>query len=416
MIRRFSISTCLAVAACATALSGGLADSAFGQNPLLPVPTESARRASPAPTSSVLVPAELAQPESEQPLATVPAGDLEKSVDGKEIIHQRYANGKVAVQREVAQDDEGNYVNHGSWKMWDIAGKLVAEGQYRFGQRHGTWNRWYAADGAALLKDAPYSHFAAPFISQAEFQYGKLHGKWTIFDAKQNKISEWEYAHGRRHGKWTWWFPTGKMMREVTYRHDAMDGELLQWNAEGDLIVKETYRDGRRVTLKTEHFDDGKTKKAEGLYLLAKIVVSTPDDWWNAQPGSYREEGQDEKHGQWTEWYPTGEKRAEGNYQLDEPHGKFTWWFTNGQQAIEGNYESGKRHGHWTWWHINGQKKTLAEYADGTPSGRWFWWQEDGRLVQKSEHAEAAAAQLQPPANPEQAKRLEADKDESQPY
>ena len=38
-----------------------------------------------------------------------------------EVIRERYPNRSVKIEREVTQDAEGNYVNHGSWKMWDLA-------------------------------------------------------------------------------------------------------------------------------------------------------------------------------------------------------------------------------------------------------------------------------------------------------
>src|SRR5690606_4804533 len=56
-----------------------------------------------------------------------------------EVIRERYPNRTVKIEREVTQDADGNYVNHGTWKMWDEAGNLVAEGRYFNGQREGIW-------------------------------------------------------------------------------------------------------------------------------------------------------------------------------------------------------------------------------------------------------------------------------------
>ena len=40
-----------------------------------------------------------------------------------ETITEKYPNRKVKIERQVVQDDERNYVNHGPWKMWDPNGK-----------------------------------------------------------------------------------------------------------------------------------------------------------------------------------------------------------------------------------------------------------------------------------------------------
>ena len=106
-----------------------------------------------------------------------------------EVIRERYPNRAVKIEREVTQDDEGNYVNHGSWKTWDLQGSLVAQGRYQHGQRFGVWNRWYRNSDVELLKTSPYSSFRGPFISQASFDSGRLSGKWTIQDSHR-KMSE----------------------------------------------------------------------------------------------------------------------------------------------------------------------------------------------------------------------------------
>ena len=60
-------------------------------------------------------------------------------------------NGNVKIEREVTTDADGNYVNHGAWRMWDDAGKLVAEGRYEMGRRSGQWTRWWDRDESPLL-------------------------------------------------------------------------------------------------------------------------------------------------------------------------------------------------------------------------------------------------------------------------
>ena len=134
-----------------------------------------------------------------------------------EVIRERYPNRAVKIEREVTQDADGNYVNHGSWKMWDAQGSLMVEGQYQYDHRIGVWNRWYRTAEIELLKAVPYNSFHGPFISQASFDLGRLNGKWTIYDSHQHKISEWEFVDGERHGNFTWWFPTGQKMRECHY-------------------------------------------------------------------------------------------------------------------------------------------------------------------------------------------------------
>ena len=46
----------------------------------------------------------------------------------RQRVRERYPNGEVRVEREVLQDEDGNYVNHGAWKLFDSKGRLLAGG------------------------------------------------------------------------------------------------------------------------------------------------------------------------------------------------------------------------------------------------------------------------------------------------
>jgi len=268
------------------------------------------------------------------------------SAAGKtEIIRERYKNRAVKIEREVTQDAEKNYINHGSWKMWDESGTLITEGHYLFGERDGVWTRWHRR--GELFKTSPYNQFEGPFVSQASFQEGKLHGVWSIYDSKQRKISQIEFTYGQRHGKAVWWYPTGRKMREADYSDGLLDGKLLAWDVDATQLTNDTYQAGRKLASKVEYYGNGEKrsprnrnkrstaqKKSVGVYLHAKLVVDTPDDWWNAKFATYTTEGRDEKHGLWASWYPSGQKQMSGSYENDVEVGKFTWWYANGQKAL----------------------------------------------------------------------------------
>ncbi len=312
--------------------------------------------------------------------------DDDATEDDGETIKERFPDGKVRIEREVTQDSAGNYLNHGTWKMWDQAGRVVAQGQYRYGNRTGTWIRWYrSVSEAPLLRAAPYKDFAGPFVSQATFENDKLNGFWTIYDGKLRKISQWRFVDGRRHGISNWWHANGRKMREIEFRDGDVDGHLIEWAPEGSVLKRESHQAGRKLAQKTTFHTGGKQKKSEGMYLFAKDSEKTPDDWWNCKLAETVKAGADERHGPWTSWHSNGQRQLEGTYDHDVHVGLFTWWHSNGQKQLEGRYFQGKQDGHWVWWYDNGQKSIQGEYAKGNPTGRWTWWAEDGRVAQSAD-------------------------------
>ena len=300
-----------------------------------------------------------------------------------EVVRERHPDGRIRIEREVALDDEKNYVNHGSFKMVDPRGKVVAEGQYRTGKRHGRWVRHFAAGQKEPFSGVLDRRLTGPFVSEATFVDGKLHGTWTITSATTNhKVIEWQFAHGVRHGTATWWYPSGQTWRTASYKNGMPDGEHLEWGQDKKLVRQATFVDGRELVTKVQWYARGK-KQYEGSYRMAR--QPQPDfDWWTGTAETARapKTGPDQKHGPWTAWYADGQKQAEGRYEEDMPVGKFTWWHPNGQKEAEGEYVAGLQEGTWITWHPNGMKESEAAYKAGILTDRLLRWESDGKLVE----------------------------------
>ena len=316
-----------------------------------------------------------------------------------EVIQERNAAGQVIVERGVAQDENENYVNHGPWRMWDAEGNLIAEGEFRMGQRSGDWARWYQPTDAGIFAAPPFSMFSPPFLSKASFDNGEIDGRWTISDQHDRLICEWSFLAGQRHGKSTWWYPNETRMRELTYDYGNLEGELIEWDSNGDVRTRVEYQDGRRWEKTTTLYKNGQ-KQMEGMVLRARLILKTPDDWWEAKLAGYRREGQDEKHGEWTAWYPNGQIKFTGKYQNNRPAGDFSWWYANGQKSLEGSYDAGEKTGKWIWWHESGLKSIEGRYLTGSPVERWIWWNEGGRVHQRINFSEAEPIYSQPVTTP----------------
>lgn len=299
-----------------------------------------------------------------------------------ETIQERYPNRQVKVERQVLQCEDGSYVNHGPWTMWDSEGRMMGRGEYQHGRREGKWTRWFKAGEGDLFAGEAYQRFEAPFVSQATFRNDELHGPWVIVDAQKREVCAWEFEHGQRHGRCVWWHPEGTKWREVSYVGGILDGEALEWNAAGELVRKERFERGRRLGTEVEYYSSG-AKKFEAQVLYGRPVVETSDDFWS---GSTKvtvvgTEGADVRHGTFIGYNRNGEKVLEGQYDRDLPAGRFTWYFDNGQRAIEGGYDLGEPDGVWTWWHPNGQKQLEGTYRLGEQVGRWVWWKPEGQVA-----------------------------------
>ena len=310
-----------------------------------------------------------------------------------ELIRERYDNRRVRIEREVIQDAEQNYINHGRWKQWDEQGNVSVEGQYHYNLRNGVWTRIYRTRDVKLLNVAPFNQGQLPLVSQANFQDGELDGKWVIYDLNKQKLCEWEFSRGRRHGTSAWWYLNGQKMREISYEDGSIDGELREWDRSGKLVTRDQYDDGRRLDTKTDYFPN-RAKRWEGTVLHPQLVLDHADEWESCTLATYKQDGTPVKHGVWTSWYANGQRKLEGRYEHDTPAGEFVWWHPNGQRSLVAAYKDGKKHGQWTWWHANGQKSIQGRYANDDPTSDWLWWNEVGKVAQRADFSDPEQRQI----------------------
>jgi antitoxin component YwqK of YwqJK toxin-antitoxin module len=314
-----------------------------------------------------------------------------------ELVRERYLDGKVRIERQVTLNNDGNYVNHGAWKMYSPNGDVVAEGQYHFGERTGLWTRWTGRKDSASFSEAPFNHFKAPFMSQANFANGKLDGDWIITDANDRKVMLISFKDGLRNGPATTWATNGKVLNQITYLNGIPVGDQLEINTKtGELARTATYEDGRKVVTKTTYFPRTKKKQSETMYLAAKTIETAADDFWTVKLAKYGSEGSDLKHGTAKSWYANGKAEQDGAYEYGKKAGTFTFWHENGQVASTGEYRDDLAEGTWVWWHDNGQKSAVGKYTKGALIGEWRWWDETGKLTKQQTYNGTESASAEP--------------------
>jgi antitoxin component YwqK of YwqJK toxin-antitoxin module len=314
-----------------------------------------------------------------------------------EVIHERYPNRAVKVERHVIQDAAGNYLNHGTWTNWDENGKLIARGEYNHGNRDGKWMHWYGAKEAKLFNDSAAGGFQRPLGTEITFKNGQIDGIWKVFDAKKRTVCEWNFENGRRIGRSVWYLPNGAVWQEVNFKDGQMDGDLNKLGPDNKLVVKERYIDGRRHAIETKFYPGGK-KQSEGWMLYPRTYDDATYDWWTgtAQTVPVPKDRKAQLHGHWTRWHANGQIKFDGAYEYDAPVGTITWWHSNGQTRLRGAYTSGSQDGTFTWWYPTGQKQVEGMYSIGVPTGKWMRWTAEGKVVQAENyqhenHADADA-------------------------
>lgn len=297
-----------------------------------------------------------------------------------ELVRERFSNGNVKVEREVALDDDQNYINHGSWSSWSLEGAMTARGQFRFGKPHGDWVRWYEGVSGKLFEDPLYQGFEPPFRGEISLRNGQLHGSWSIYDARDRLASSWEFAHNVREGQSVWRHPNGQIAREVEFHGGQLDGDLIDRDENGAVTHKTSFVNGRELVRDMLTRADG-SKIHEGWILKAHTIHNPRYDWWNANvTAQAAAESESLRHGKWIFWRANGERRVAGQYDLGKKSGEWMWWYESGQRQTRGSFKNDVQEGEWVWWHPNGHRRTVGLFENGEAAGAWSSWDTQGKL------------------------------------
>ncbi|MBK9974444.1 MAG: hypothetical protein IPP14_06695 [Planctomycetes bacterium] len=156
--------------------------------------------------------------------------------------------------------------------------------------------------------------------------------------------------------------------------------------------------------------DDVESKELEGT-ADSQRIEKHPNGRIKTQWSVHRSElGEERMHGLWTEFYASGQKKAEGTYVDGARDGLWLGWFEdqqvqsrslyklgvetgdweefhiNGKPAMKGTWIEGKKDGDWREWYRDGRPSSVTRYKGGLPDGIWSTWHENGELKSWGEY------------------------------
>ncbi|KAL6069561.1 hypothetical protein QOT17_007407 [Balamuthia mandrillaris] len=87
-----------------------------------------------------------------------------------------------------------------------------------------------------------------------------------------------------------------------------------------------------------------------------------------------------QKHGEYQEWWPNGQRWSKRHYKEGLLHGKEKWWHHNGHLGYEINWVEGKRHGESKEYFEDGKPLSLVTYKEGKYHGDVKRWMKSGQI------------------------------------
>lgn len=113
-------------------------------------------------------------------------------------------------------------------------------------------------------------------------------------------------------------------------------------------------------------------KYADGKLRYEREIIRFSDNHFVAD-GFYRE------------FYPNGQKFAEGQYKNGRQEGTWTYWYDNGKENRKATYKNGQPDGSWTVYNIEGAIVSKRGFKNGRRDGTWVIYDATGKQPLREE-------------------------------
>ena len=336
-----------------------------------------------------------------------------------------YENGELKSQGKRTQ-----FLLDSTWFFYTPEGALESTIAYRNGKKNGALKKYadsvlvsdeqYVAD----VKQGPTTTYYpdGKTKSVVVFKDGKEDGKAYEYaeDGRPITISAWRSGvlqrreqvnrldgQGWRQGTWQGYYPNGKLKWEGNYVDDKRQGIFKEYDAQGNLKNMEKYdldvvlpdaEEATLLQLRNTYHANGKVAsigsyskdgKKEGLFREFNDL-GRPTDAAIYRNGVLMSQGAVSEagalNGPWTEYYATGEKRAEGSYLDGKKDGPWTFFHRGGEVEQRGNYKDGLPQGVWKWFYATGELHREENYRKGREDGESAEYEKDGSVIVKGQY------------------------------
>ena len=332
---------------------------------------------------------------------------------------------------------EGKRINHlldSVWIFYNQVGDIIEKINFQYGKKSGYYYTYkydsknssegYIASKELYINDkkegSSSSYYSENRIHRTiNYVNGKKQGIAFEYSENGTIISILEYHNNYlfnrekvnradnnslKQGIWKEFSPDGKIHFERTYLDDQLNGYYKEYDRNGNLIFAIRYENGKIINEKADETDEIEIRNT---YDENGILVASGPFKENVPVGihrKYRKDGnvtestiyndsgriistgivneKGEKEGDWTDFYPTGEKRDEGKYTNNKKSGTWKFYRLNGTVEQVGNYRNDRINGLWKWYYPNGYLLREEEY---------FLGKEDGLSVEYSDSADVIA-------------------------
>jgi len=158
----------------------------------------------------------------------------------------------------------------GPYQVFDLKNRLITQGRYLNGLRHGTWKFWLSDGTLSSLVpyikgqkngQAEYNNPEKNTTQIINFKKDLLNGWSVLTDNKKNYVEQTHYKSGKKHGLYLYKSNNGSLVKKYNYKNDLLNGKSTEVLKDSNLVRICNYKKGKK---------EGTLFESDTLNVLAK--------------------------------------------------------------------------------------------------------------------------------------------------
>jgi uncharacterized protein len=341
-----------------------------------------------------------------------------------------------------SEGNRKNFLLDSIWVFYSPSGDTLEKISYMYGKKNGytySYKKPLAGipskSGNVIAKElfindkkegkSFYYYDTGELKETIDYSGGKKEGRSIEYDRNALPITLMEYRNdqlidrvrinrvdnnGLKQGTWMEFYPDGTIRTEANYINNQLDGIYRQYERDGTITMIMYYNEGiireeetnaeMPVEIRQTVYPGGKLKTSGAFRENIPVGIHRSyDEQGNViatviydQKGRKTAQGvvndRGERMGKWTDFYPGGSKKAEGEYRDNRRSGEWIFFSENSGVVQQGNYRNGLYHGTWQWYYPDGKILREEEYFNGREDGISTEYSEEGEIIARGDYVE----------------------------
>jgi len=320
------------------------------------------------------------------------------------ITYEYYPEGTLKNKRVYRND-----ILNGNYEAYYRCGNVFEITPYVDGKKHGTAKEF--SPTGVLLSESNYindkiegayiRYFNNTQIDlKNQFVNNLIEGRYESYNRNGVLILETEVKNNKPIGVFKEYHDNGTLKSEGNWNNNGdINGIYKSYDLDGNLIIEKEFAKGSIIYSKNFDSEDGKLYSLYEYNNKKQLYAITFYDKQGNEKVKYNT-----KNTNFVEYYPTGEKQAEGKYLNYLKTGKWTYYYLNGNIASVYNYNkdnadgltrsffstgqlkaethllNNEYHGIYKSYYKNGQIESEGFYENNQRQGLWKWYYQNGTL------------------------------------